>query len=399
MGRFKKKYASTSSKRSGGAVPEGVAPSSDDPFSAIISEIETKFGVGVYTSSDADKLIVGVPVPAIAIRYLIANSVWPLQRIYQFSGLYASGKSSLLYEVMGWHIDHGGFAFLAEAETKDSPGLRLAILGKSAERVAVTNCPTIEDWQALLTFTISKIKDHYPDPKKCPPVCFGIDSIAGRTTESVREKIVEEDGHATRGHPQDALMISRYMRALPTLLGDYPFTIIGTNHLKKMQVGLATEEYTIGGSSIKFHETIEIKVEPGRKITNDRKEVVGFERSLTIVKNSLGPPYRTIKVPFRWEYVMDGDELKQKAYWDWDFASVSLLLSFADELEKEAGIDLRRRGNRFYVCSSALGIPENDSMSYWEFSRWLEENKDVLKKIHSVLKITERQVWGYDRPS
>ncbi len=371
-------------------------------FQAGRDEAKVRFGdERVLTGDESEKLVIGLPFPkgAFCLRWLFCSTVWPLMRIMQIVGEEGSCKSALLYEIFRWFWWWGGGSYLFEAEDKDSPDLRHSIVGDEAiGDITVHKCEHIEDWQEGLQFQMERDKKRCEvkgGPGRTIPICYGIDSLVGRTTRDTAGS-VEEKGYATRSYPTEALSIAQYMRVMPKWLPGWPFCVVGTNHLKPdtASVGFIPTKRSPGGTSLKFQETFEIVM----KRTGDIElaDRAGLKINLSTKKNSLGPSRRDIGVNVYWQYqVVDGN-MKQHTWWDWGGATVDLLLAYSDGKSAVAKsvreiVDLDPTRNSRVVASKTLGIPGSAPVPYAEAAERLDENQAVLQQLYNLFGIRQRR--------
>jgi hypothetical protein len=178
-----------------------------------------------------------------------------------------------------------------------------------------------------------------PGPGKVIPFAYGVDSVVGKLSESSNDTI-ETTMHATRGHPVEALLISRWLKSFTTSIQGWPFHLVLVNQLglRKNDVG-AIEKVMGGGKQLNFLSSFlwEMKKD-GPPIR--RKKVHGKQLRITCLKNSLGEDQRSITVDMLWWKKRDtwidrdGVEvsgIRQHTIFDWDSATVTLLLHLAKD--------------------------------------------------------------------
>ena len=396
----------------------------DELMDAIFAEAKKQFGAdNFYTGSESEQLIVGLPLPSLSLRYLFQSTVFPLSRMTMVTGQQGSCKSAFLYEIFRWHRMFGGRNVLLECETKDSPELRASILEYDPKAVGVKPCNSLEEWQAALTKFITLNQDMMtgtktnPGPGRIIPFCIGIDSLMAKASEENIEKVMKE-GFAGRGHPVEALKISQFMKVWPQKLFGWPFSVVGTNHLKPSTDHMGRPTRNIpGGMSLKFQETYEIEMAFLEDIK--RADHEGVVVQMLARKNSLGPSRKKIKASLVWwnEYVdpsnsevaamialagerpPDQPFVIQRTMWNWHTSSIELLLEIQSKdpgrwRKIEPYLDLhpeRSKGNM--VWSTALGIAPTEKVTFREAGEILETRPDILSHIHGLLGIRERYVF------
>lgn len=359
----------------------------------------------IIASSNADGLLdvkrgeifgtdVGIPLPALSIRYLLQRKCLPLSRILVFSGEEGACKSALLYELMRWVLTYRGCVFFAENELKDAPMLRASMLNWDASMLRrIVKCETanMEEWQTFLVKNMKaarKAQTLKGGMGKRLPLLFCLDSLMSTDRRSAIED-VETTGHTSLGYAVLAQLATKFSRTLPKQLQHFPFLFVATNHLKPgMDVMGNAKSVTPGGKSMKFHESVELELKKGKDIT--REDTSGIPVTMMTAKNSLGASRKTITVELLWRTDMtDG---KQYTYWDWHTATVMLLIEqitkhkyMEKRIKAACGIEINKEKRVAY--SLKLGIPASAPVSYAEWSMKLEEHLDVLDELYKVLGI------------
>ena len=235
-------------------------------FAGLVDKCRQTLGGDISVGAIVDANLIGLPLPALSLRYLFGGTTFPLSRMMQITGEEGSAKSAFLYDVFRWHMTYGGGAILAENENKDSPELRMGILQWNPDwiaRMVKSSTHSLEDWQNLFSTAMDNcisMMDAKDGPGRTIPFCFGVDSLMSTAPQSEIDQ-VRKDGFAMRGYALAANLIARYMRTMPDRIRDYPFTMVGTNHLKPSTDarGLPTSNIP-GGKAVKFMETFEIEM-------------------------------------------------------------------------------------------------------------------------------------------
>ena len=240
----------------------------DGLFQSLRNEASRSLGRSdISIGLESEALLVGLPLPALCLRYLFQSTVFPLSRIIQITGQEGSCKSAFQFELMRWHHVYGGGSVFIENELKDSPELRWSMLQWNPVWLArheFIQTYYLEEWQDALTKFVDVAKqqqDAEHGPGRTIPIMFSVDSLTATAPRELAKKI-EEEGHATRSFALAANLISGYMRTMPGRIERYPFTVCGTNHLKPSTDFMGRPTSTVpGGKSIKFMETYEIEME------------------------------------------------------------------------------------------------------------------------------------------
>jgi len=129
-------------------------PALDGMFASMVDKAAKTLGQDISIGTQASEMLVGLPLPALCLRYLFQSTTFPLSRITQITGEEGSAKSAFLYEVFRWHMVYGGGAVLAGNENKDSPELRHSLLQWNPiwlNRLSVKPTHCLEEWQDVFT--------------------------------------------------------------------------------------------------------------------------------------------------------------------------------------------------------------------------------------------------------
>lgn len=358
-----------------------------------------------------NSVIIGINVPSLVVRYLLQSNVLPLGKIWHLTGEEGSCKSAFLYEMMRWHYMCDGGVALAQNENKDSADLRRSIMQYNPlwrQRFIKQDTATMEEWMDFISATMANTTAEYErkgGPGATWPMLIGVDSLTATAPESEIETI-ETSGHSTRGFALMANLISRYMRFMPGVVMDNPFTVIGTNHLKPgTDLRGLPKDAVPGGMSVKFMETYEFKLK--RIADIEKAKYSGITIEFTAKKNSLGQSRRKVKADMIWwrGQAPDGS-VRQETAWDWDTAAIELLLSYENakgkrglwrELQEVCDINVVNRKQK-KAYSSELGVLKDAPVTYRALGAKLEQRPDVLEKLYPLLGISQRPVWDQSVP-
>ena len=149
-------------------------------FDSMRTAAQQELGGAVSIGAEINANHVGLPLPALCLRYLFQSSTYPLSRIMQITGEEGSAKSAFLYEVFRWHMVYGGGAVLAENENNDSPILRHSLLQWNPQflsRMLVKPTHSLEAWMNVFTTFIRSSKDAMDKkggPGRTVPMCESI---------------------------------------------------------------------------------------------------------------------------------------------------------------------------------------------------------------------------------
>jgi hypothetical protein len=377
----------------------------DPAFKSLINVVRKETEHDIYVASDTGAFSVGIPLPSLALKYLFQSTVWLLSRVSQLVGSEGSCKSSFLYEIIRWHYIYHGYGALIENETKDSPELRASIFQHNTQwldNFGWDQTGSINEWQAAMGSWVKTVADQAEKDGGMNCFCVGLDSVTAKSTEETQKKI-EKEGSAGRGHPLEAMSITRFMqgRAISRMSG-VPISIVGVNHLKPSTDFMGRPVRNIaGGKHIKFQESLEVELH--RICDYDRVEDGGIRIGMKCHKNSCGQSRRKIEVDFLWWWEQHGEEWRQISAWDWWSASIELLLSFEakktifKQLMAIVDINVAGRGTK-KVWSKKLGIKKENPVSYRAAGELLEQRPDLLDEIYPILRISKRHAFTGEKP-
>lgn len=372
----------------------------DSVFDVMCEEAKQYYGAeNVFTGDESERQLLGMYLPALCLRYLFQSNIMPFTRIGQIVGEEGSCKSALLSEFFRITRANRGRSHLMEAETKDSPIMRLSINNYDKKAVLCKPCESMEDWQDGLTYFIDLAKKKMTGTKAAPgigkivPVMFGVDSLMGKGCRETIAKIAKE-GFAQRSFPAEALLIANYMRFIPQQLANWPFVLWGVNHMKPGTDSMGRPKNNVaGGKSLKFQETYEIEMHRVKDIK--KVDVQGIAIKLLMRKNSLGASRLSINADLLW-WADEEHDFIQRTVWDWNSASIDLLLSFEgsryNKLQEVCDLHVVDKSKKL-VWSQVLDIPKSDPTSFSKAGEILESKPDVLARLHKLLRVYEYQVF------
>lgn len=392
----------------------------EEMFGSLIDEVSKETGRSDIMGAEVvERMIMGLPLPALSLAFLYQNTALPLGRVISFVAEEGSCKTPLLHEHMRWNLMAKGANVLIENENKGGPDLLNSILGYNRNwmaRTAYDPSDSLEDWMESLTTWTKKINKMCTGHEDNPvddveeqkwrkegkgtgwktPFFLGIDSFMATGSRNTIEKI-EREGAPRRSHPEEALLISLYFKTLASKLRDKPIIIAGTNHMKPStnQQGLPVANIP-GGKSIKFAETFRVELSKGAKI--DLTDKGGVKVYIRTAKNALGQTGRGIEVNFMWTRGIVNDKEVQLSWWDWNAATIDLLLKF-----KAKNVSIWNHINEIVdihpvsgrrAWSKALGFDGSaEAVPYSKLGAALEARPDLVVQLYSPLRIKPRHVW------
>ncbi len=404
----------------------------DSFFARQAAEARKKFGnSAVYIGDQAKSLVIGIPCPAFAFEYLIAQDCYPLGLVMQIVAKHGVGKSGLLAEFGRWFNLAGGGLTLCENETKFNPHWYIAIMGdRLYKRMPLHRCTSVEDWQRHLTFAVKHMREDMigtkedPGPGKIFPALFGVDSIMGKMSEENQEKIMGKVGKKgklgttgegfanARSYPIEAGSITKYMRTFPQLIDEWPFSLVMINHLRIKADDMGNKERNkTGGEQVNFQESFELEI---TKMGGHAKKIAsvdfeGVPLMISCEKNSFGPTGRKIQTRILWWHeVNEHGVTEQKTVWDWDWATIHLLNNLLRGENQSTYYRSRLKDMDFHLeCpasgdadnsawSKSLGMTAKDAGTWAEVGAMIREDKKLLNKLRDALGICRRPILSGD---
>jgi RecA/RadA recombinase len=382
----------------------------DDAFMAACENVAGKNGWkgDSIVGSDARKLLVGLPVPSLAVEMLLMCTCWPLGRFCQIIGEEGCGKSTLLYEILRWVFLHRGYGHIMENENKDNAAVREAILEYNEQwierRLRLDWTGSMDAWLERLRRNVAEIKvlnegkaDESAETRRKrfgwrSPYIYLVDSIMATATEKRQSKI-NEDGAPTQDFAREAGMLADDVRTWPRMLRGTSMIVIGTNHMKPAQDGHGNPvPRSPGGKSIKFQEVLEIHMVRFQSKL-DRVNRGGYSVSLFTQKNSFAPDKRRIRVNMLWEKEETDDPLhpRKRMYWDWHTATAEALKEWMAQSasHRKAIMDIVdiNEVSKHRLWSDTLGISEDSPVDYYTVGRMIDTNKEIRQRLRAVIGI------------
>ncbi len=358
----------------------------------------------ICVATEAAIKVIGVPLPSLAMEYIIQNTVWPCERVAQIVGREGTCKSFLTFEIARWFHKLGGGAYLFENESKYSPEAAMSVLGYDEEVLGYIPCDNLEDWQAKMQFFVAETKKNMKGPSKKEkgpgkvyPMLYILDSLMGKLSAESMQAI-ETDGFAKRMHPLEAMKVTSFLKTAPSLLQRWPFALVVTNHLKKKTStsGGPPERSKAGGVHIDFQETFELQLNRCAKFHIKTTKYEGVALEMRCYKNSLGTTGRRMLVDVHWWNAPDPKtgRMRQITKWQWHAATTRLLLGMqTGELGEpiKAVCDLRK-GTGNCVYSKKLKAIKKP-ISFHEAGLRIHKDKEMKRKLRNLLGIKTRKVF------
>jgi len=226
------------------------------------------------------------------------NGGLPVGKLVEFTGLEASGKSLLAAHVLAETQKRGGIAVYIDTESAFNPDFMNAI-GLNMENMLYMQIETIEDIFQSIENIITSVRNSSKDRL----VTIVVDSLAGASTKIEMEATYDKDGYATT----KAILLSKAMRKITNLIAKQKILVIFTNQLRmKMDAMAFGDKFTTsGGKALGFHSSVRIRLSSVGKIKKGDQDVMGNRIKAQIIKNRIGPPFRTAEFEIYYDSGID----------------------------------------------------------------------------------------------
>ena len=285
-------------------------------------------------------------------------------RITELTGLEGSGKSLLTAHMMANVQREGGVAVLIDTENAVNAEFYEAI-GLDFNKMVYAQPETLEDIFTMIEKIIETVRKGGNADKK---VIIVVDSVAGVPTAAELESDYNKDGYATG----KAIILSKAMRKVTGLIAKQKIALVFTNQLRqKLNAPAFSDPWTTsGGKAIAFHASTRLRLAVTGKITNKDKEVLGVNVKASVIKNRLGPPFRTAEFD---------------VYFDRGIDDLTSWLDFC----KSKGIVTT--GGAYFTYTDASGTDHKMQSKDWR--GWLETHPDLQTEIYE--KMATAQIMNY----
>lgn len=364
-------------------------------------------GSTVCTGREVRGLRLGIPLPSLALEFLLQVGGLPLSTWISLVGEPGSLKSTLGYDFMRMFRDMKGMSALIEGEDKFSPGWFEALLKYQMDRILFLQCDSIEELQTMILDVLREFRlimdgrgKENPGPGRVIPSCVFIDSLSAKGAEE-RQKKIEQEGHATRNFAIEAGMLTEFLKSLMRLYRFLPLVMIGTLHLKPRKDDMGNNVWhTPGGEMVRFNETFRIRVKKDRKLA--WKGTKGRMISLSTLKNASGEDDLRVVTRLLWkykEYEIPGARVQGKrqiAMWDWGWATTNLINSlttdpkshFGDELRKAMHLSILASGEATNKAwSKTLGVTKDKPVSWAQMGKLIQADTGLMNELRRALNI------------
>lgn len=359
-------------------------------FREMFAATKRHYGPDWSILSTGEPSQVGLPLPSLALEYLLSSNVLYLGGIYGIAGPANAFKSTLGLEFGHIIVAHGGHGVLCETEGgKISPAIIESIYGDDADRLLMRMETTVEGAQDALTQTIEWFKKQSPKRDKLWGLL--LDSLNGPASRKHKEQI-RKDGHATVGYPLEAQLWDHWFSEHWHEVVGWPISFIFTNHAKRILGApgrslLDTMRYP-GGGLQEFYASAYLHIGRGRTARHRHGSVT--EVNITRVKDQYGGGTRCICVPF----VVDrtGDD---RLGIDWEHATAHLLADpdmrarVGPVVEVTSSSRSMRTPDRRFSCAR-LGLQR---VTGEELGAAVHADTGLMDELRDALGVKRHRIW------
>jgi hypothetical protein len=358
--------------------------------------------------NDCSKSIKVVPVPSLALQWLINANGWPLGYITSCSGNLNTYKSTFTHQLMAWFIHAGGVSNLIDTEGQSSWENLAAMIDESelsnkelAKRCVISSAQTMEQWQGLLQKQADYLKDKYTTPTNCPIPCLNVvDSLSGVDSRSYKNELTTNGSSCEQLSTKSLHRFVRYGARQLMISSDqpaerWPMTLHLINHQgdgsrsgdfsQHLHTSLDLG-FTIGGSS-------------SYNAAASRTPGCGHEGWIITIKvrfSAMGPDgdKQAISVPVLVKYARNEKTGKNQRFimYDWGAADAHFLCLKHDQISKIFPLEVECvHGRGKYMKSELLGMDGFFSASV--FGLLLQSNHKVMQLLRNELGIATRDIF------
>jgi recombination protein RecA len=246
-------------------------------LSAALSQIEKQFGKGTVMrlgDAAASRDIDAVSTGSLGLDIALGIGGLPRGRVVEIYGPESSGKTTLTLQVIAEIQKLGGTAAFVDAEHALDPQYAGKV-GVNVDDLLISQPDTGEQ---ALEITDMLVRSGAVD-------IVVVDSVAALTPKA---EIEGEMGDTHVG--LQARLMSQALRKLTGNIKRSNTLVIFINQIRmKIGVMFGSPETTTGGNALKFYASVRLDI---RRIGAIKKEVIGSETRVKVVKNKVAPPFK-----------------------------------------------------------------------------------------------------------
>lgn len=261
-----------------------------DIIDKVVKDLDKKYEGHIRTledKKDSDAGVLGfVPSDNLAVDYVIGRRGLPIGRIVEIFGKSGSGKSSLIASIIGAAQKKGITCALIDAENSYDPSWarRFSV---NTDNLILLEPSTLEQ-SFDMTREVIKV---FREESSVEPIFVAYDSVSALPTNSELE---QEDSSASSASAEHARIISRELRKIGGMVKDQNVCLTFVSQLKdNPRASWGDTESILGGSAIKFHAGLRLKLTKMKTLKDkDKEKALGITSQVTAVKNKFTTPYK-----------------------------------------------------------------------------------------------------------
>lgn len=283
----------------------------DDLVSALVQQFNKQSksaAFSLYDGNDPSLIEDWIPTGSTLLDYAITNRKGggiPYGRITEINGLESTGKSLLALKIIANAQKKGGLGVLLDTEQRRLEKDFLIRLGVNPKKFLSLYPNSLEEAFEFIEATIKNVRKD--DRKRQIVVVW--DSLSASPPQAEVEGSYDPQSQIGLG----AKAVGRGIRKLTGVIGTENIALVIINQLRynPMAMRYADPYVTPYGKAVPFAASVRLRVEQSTKIVDKDDEVIGYNCRVKVLKNSLGPPKRSISFPLYHGY---GPDDKQSLY-------------------------------------------------------------------------------------
>ncbi|PIU80789.1 MAG: recombinase RecA [Candidatus Moranbacteria bacterium CG06_land_8_20_14_3_00_40_12] len=325
----------------------------DKKISAVLGQIEEKFGEGVMMMLGEIKKVdvESIPTGAISLDIALGIGGIPRGRIIEIYGPESSGKTTLALHIIANAQKAGGIASFIDAEHALDPEYAKKI-GVDIKDLLISQPDNGEQALDIVETLVNS----------GTVSIIVIDSVAALVPKA---EIEGEMGDTHMG--RQARLMSQALRKLTAIVAKSNCTVIFINQIRmKIGVVFGNPETTTGGNALKFYASVRIEVRRSAQIKK-AEDIVGNRMKAKIVKNKVAPPFKTTEFDIMYN------------------EGISASGDILDTAVKYEVVE--KKGNSFVFGEIKLGVGREQAKKFLKDDS--KTTKELVKQIY--LKIKEKE--------
>jgi len=327
----------------------------DKKISAILGQIEEKFGEGVMMMLGEIKKVdvESIPTGSISLDIALGIGGIPRGRIIEIYGPESSGKTTLALHIIASAQKAGGIASFIDAEHALDPEYAKKI-GVNIKDLLISQPDNGEQALDIVETLVNS----------GTMSIIVIDSVAALVPKA---EIEGDMGDAHMG--RQARLMSQALRKLTAIVAKSNCTVIFINQIRmKIGVVFGNPETTTGGNALKFYASVRIEVRRSAQIKK-AEEIVGNRVKAKIVKNKVAPPFKTTEFD-----IMYNEGISASG----DILDTAVKYEVAE-----------KKGNSFNFGEIKLGVGREQAKAFLKEDA--KTSKELVKQIYLKIKEKEAQ--------